>query len=153
MSEPSLNEEPGARDWPGVVGCVLAIGLGAAALAHSGDFSMLGAVFPRTVATLMIVLGVAYTVLTLRGRTRRASQPAGSAARRAGVMLVMLAWAFTLEPLGFLPSSAAAFALLLILANHERWTIRRLLLFPGAGALMLATLYGLFKLVLLVPLP
>ena len=37
----------------------------------------------------------------------------------------MLAWAFTLGPLGFLASSAAAMAALLVIANHDRWTLRR----------------------------
>jgi len=140
-------------DWPGAVGSGIAIAIGAAALAYSGEFSMLGSVFPRTVATLMIVLGVLYIILTLRGRTVRGPRVEGSHVRRVGVMAVMLGWAFTLQPLGFLPSSAAAFVLLLALANHDRWSARRAVLFGAAGAVMLGGLYTLFKHVLLVPLP
>ncbi len=65
----------------------------------------------------------------------------------------MLAWGFALGPLGFLPSSAAAMAALLLFANHQRWTLRTALLYGGASLGVLAALYGLFKLILLVPLP
>lgn len=150
MSE-SLSHQ--SADWPGAAGSVIAIAIGAAALTYSGEFSTLGSVFPRTVATLMIALGLVYIVFTLRGRTARGPRAEGSHVRRVGVMAVMLAWAFTLQPLGFLPSSAAAFALLLALANHDRWTARRAVLFAAAGAGMLGGLYFLFKQVLLVPLP
>jgi hypothetical protein len=140
-------------DWPGAVGSALAVAVGIAALAFSGEFSMLGAVFPRTISVLLIVLGLLYIGLTVRGRTRAGSSAPGSTPRRIGVMVVMLAWAFALQPVGFLPSSAVAFVLLLALAQHERWTPRRLVGYATAGAVLLTGLYALFKLVLLVPLP
>ncbi len=147
------HEGATGRDTGGAVGSVVFIGIGVAALWHSGEFSMLGAVFPRGIGGLMIGLGVAYLVLFALGRTRAVAPIEGSLLRRAGVAVVMLAWAFALVPLGFLGSSALAFALLLVVANHERWTARRLLLYPLSGALLLGGLYTLFKLVLMVPLP
>lgn len=144
---------PSGPDWPGAVGSALAVAIGVAALAFSGEFSMLGAVFPRTIGGLLIVLGLLHIGLTVRGRTRAGRPASGSTARRVGVMAVMLAWAFALQPVGFLPSSAVAFVLLLALAQHERWTPARLLSHAAAGAVLLIGLYALFKLVLLVPLP
>ena len=141
------------RDVGGAIGCVVFIAVGAAALWHAGEFSMLGAVFPRGIGGLLIGLGVAYLVLFALGRTRAVAPLDGSLVRRAGVALVMLGWAFALVPLGFLGSSALAFVLLLAIANHERWTVRRILLYPLSGALLLGGLYTLFKIVLLVPLP
>lgn len=114
---------------------------------------MLGSVFPRTIASLMIALGLIYIVFTLRGRTDRGPRVEGSNVRRVGVMAVMLAWAFTLEPMGFLPSSAAAFVVLLALANYDRWTARRAVGFAAASVLMLGGFYFLFKHLLKVPLP
>jgi hypothetical protein len=140
-------------DWPGAIGSAIGIVIGAAALYFSSDFSALGSVFPRTVAALMIVLGALYIFFTVRGRTTRGPRAEGSHARRVGVMAVMIGWAFTLEPLGFLPSSAVAFALLLALANHDDWTARRFITYALAGSVMLGGLYTLFKVVLLVPLP
>ena len=55
--------------------------------------------------------------------------------------------------LGFLASSGLAFALLLMIANHSRWTARTLMLYGASGLLVLGGLYALFKLALLVPLP
>ena len=49
-----------------MIGCAVAILIGVAALATSGDFSTLGAVFPRTIAGLMIVLALLYLALAWR---------------------------------------------------------------------------------------
>jgi len=140
-------------DLPGAVGCLIAIGIGAAALWFSADFSDLGAVFPRTIGALLVLLGVLYLLLVLLGRTSRPAPLGGSHLRRAGVAIVMLGWAFLLKPLGFLGSSALAFVALLMLANHYRWTARTGLVYGAAGAVLLGGFYALFKLVLLVPLP
>ena len=148
MSEPTTS-----CDTPGAIGSALLIGVGVAALAGSGGFSDLGAVFPRAIGGLLVAMGLLYLVFYATGRTRRAAPAEGSNLRRAGVAGVMLAWAFALVPLGFLASSAIAFVLLLMLANHDRWTPRSMLLYGGAGALVLGGLYGLFKQLLQVPLP
>ena len=97
--------------------------------------------------------GVLYLVFYALGRTQRAAPAAGSNLRRAGVAVVMLAWAFALPAMGFLASSAIAFVLLLMLANHERWTMRTVLLYGATGVLVLGGLYALFKHALQVPLP
>lgn len=148
-----MADTQSARDLPGAIGSALLAAAGVAALWYSSEFSPLGAVFPRTIGGLMVALGVVYIVLTLMGRTRRAAQPGGSHVRRAGVVVAMLGWAFLLEPLGFLGSSALAFVALLLVANHARWTPRTALGYGVAGALVLVGLYALFKMALLVPLP
>jgi hypothetical protein len=140
-------------DLPGAIGGVLAIVLGIAAYAAAADYSDLGAVFPRTIGSLLVALGVTYLAVVARGRSQRAAQAAGSTLRRAGVAVTMLGWAWALEPLGFLWSSALAFAALLFIANHERRGPRILALHVLAGALLLGGLYALFKHALQVPLP
>lgn len=140
-------------DVAGAIGSALAIAVGAAAVWAARDFSDLGAVFPRTVGALMVALGALYIVLVVRGRTRAAAAAGGSMARRSGVALAMLAWGYTLEPLGFVASSAAAMAVLQVLAHHGRWTMRRAILQSAATALVLAAFYALFKHALGVPLP
>jgi putative tricarboxylic transport membrane protein len=140
-------------DLAGAIGSGLAIAIGVAALAFSGEFSMLGAVFPRTIGGLLIGLGLVYIGMTLRRRTKARAVETGSVLRRVGVLVVMLGWALALQPAGFLASSAVAFALLLGLAQHERWTPARLASHAAAGALLLIGLYALFKVALMVPLP
>jgi putative tricarboxylic transport membrane protein len=152
MSDPSLRK-PGTSDRAGALGCVLAIALGAAAIWAARDYSALGAVFPRTVGVLLVALGVLYLGMFALGRTQRASTLEGSTARRAALAAIMLGWGFALGPVGFLPSSAAAMALLMAVAHHERWTPRTGLLYGLAAAVVLSVLYVLFKHVLLVPLP
>lgn len=141
------------RDLPGAIGCVMLIAVGIAAIAFSGDFSALGAVFPRTIGGLLIGLGMLYLLFVARGRTKTPTGVEGSTPRRVGVAIVMLGWAYALEPVGFLISSAVAFALLLLIAQHDGWTLRRALVYGLSGAVVLGSLYALFKILLLVPLP
>jgi len=148
-----MNEPSPGRDTPGAIGSALLVGVGVAALVYSSEFSDLGAVFPLAIGGLMVAMGVLYLVFYAMGRTQRAAPAAGSNLRRAGVAVVMLAWAFALPSLGFLASSAIAFVLLLMLANHERWTLRTVLLYGATGVLVLGGLYALFKHALQVPLP
>jgi hypothetical protein len=152
----SEARSPGRRvrgDVGGAVGSVVFIAVGVAALWHSAEFSMLGAVFPRGIGGLLIALGALYLVLFALGRTQGGGPLEGSLVRRAAVALVMLGWALVLAPLGFLASSALAFVLLLVIANHDRWRPMRALLYGASGAVMLGGLYALFRIVLLVPLP
>lgn len=140
-------------DLPGAVGSALMVLVGAGAIWAARDYSDLGAVFPRTVGALLIALGVVYIVLVALGRTRRGAAAEGSFARRALVAVTMLAWGFALDPLGFLPASAAAMAALLLVAHHGRWTLRAALVSVLATAAVLGLLYTLFKHALQVPLP
>lgn len=141
------------RDVPGLVGCAIAAAIGVAALAASSDFSPLGAVFPRTVAGLMVAFALFYIVQALRRPTPAARQEAGSWLRRIGTAVGMLAWAFALAPVGFLFSSVCACLLLLLLAQHEPWTPRTALGYGLAMLLVLGALYSLFRFALQVPLP
>lgn len=127
--------------------------LGAGAIWAARDYSDLGAVFPRTVGALLVALGCVYILLVLIGRTRRATGSDGSSMRRTLVAVVMLAWGFALGPLGLLPSGAAAMAALLLIAQHERWTLRTALLYGLSTSVILVGMYALFKLALQVLLP
>lgn len=140
-------------DIPGAIGSALMVSLGAGAIWAARDYSDLGAVFPRTVGALLVALGCVYIVLVLIGRTRRAAGSDGSSMRRTLVAVVMLAWGFTLGPLGFLPSGAAAMAALLLIAQHGRWTLRTAVLYGLSTSVILVGMYALFKHALQVPLP
>lgn len=141
------------RDVPGIVGCVIAAVVGAAAIATSGDFSSLGAVFPRTIAGLMIVFALMYIVLAVRRPMPPTRPEAGSTPRRVGTIGVMLAWAFALQPVGFLFSSVCASTALLLLAQYDPWRPRTAIGYALATAVVIGGLYALFRFVLQVPLP
>lgn len=140
-------------DVPGVAGCGIVIAVGVAGLIFSDDFTPLGAVFPRTVAGLMIAFSILYIVLVLRRPVPQARGAPGSTPRRVGAMVVMLVWAFALQPVGFLFSSVCASVALLLLAQHERWTARTATVYALATGAVIAGLYSLFRFALQVPLP
>lgn len=140
-------------DIPGAIGSGLMVLLGAGAIYAARDYSDLGAVFPRTVGALLVALGIVYILLVVLGRTRRVAGSDGSALRRTLVAIVMLGWGFALGPLGFLPSGAAAMAALLLIAQHDRWTLRTALLYGLSTSVILGGMYFLFKQILQVPLP
>lgn len=140
-------------DLAGAIGSAIMVLVGAAAIWAARDYSDLGAVFPRTVGALLVALGIVYIALVAMGRTRRGAAAEGSTLRRTLVAVVMLAWGFALGPLGFLPSGAAAMAALLLIANHDRWTLRSALAYGVSAAAVLGLLYALFKHALQVPLP
>lgn len=140
-------------DVAGVAGCLVLIATGVAAIVYSSEFSSLGSVFPRAISGLLIGLGIVYLGFALTGRTTAGDASEGSMARRVGVALVMLAWAFALGRIGFLASSAVAMALLLAIANHERWTGRSVLAYGAVSAIVLGALYLVFGFALQVPLP
>lgn len=148
-----MAESSPRPDLPGAFGSALLIAIGVAALVYSTEFSDLGSVFPRAIGAFLVSLGCLYILLVALGRTRATVPLDGSNGRRLGVAAVMLGWAFALPSLGFLVSSAVAFALLLVLAQHDRWTPRTAMLYGASGAVVLGGLYTLFKLVLQVPLP
>lgn len=148
MSEPRPR-----RDYFGMAAAAFFIVMGALALWNSGEFTALGSVFPRTVATGMIVLSIAYIAVSWLRPKGAQPQPAGSVWRRTALMVVFVAWSLLLEPVGFLATSIAAFVAILVISNYDRWTPRMAVTYGLVGALVLGGLYAIFRFVLQVPLP
>ena len=148
MSEPRPQ-----RDFAGMAGSAFFIVMGTLALWNSGDFSALGSVFPRTVATAMILLSMAYIAVAWLRPKGVQPQPAGSVWRRTALMGVFVAWSLLLESVGFLATSIAAFVAILVIANYDRWTPRMAVTYGLVGGLVLGWLYAIFRFVLQVPLP
>lgn len=142
-----------AYDVPGIVGAVVFIAIGALALYHSREFTPLGAVFPRTMAIAMMLLSVVYIAMVLLRPTGAPPAPGGSNFRRAALVAVMVAWSLALERVGFLTTSVVAYALIMLIANYDRWTPARAVGHVAAGAIVLGSLYAIFRFVLQVPLP
>lgn len=141
------------RDTSGIIGCILAIAVGAVAIWHAKEFSPLGAVFPRTIAALMIVFAAVYIVVAVLRPVQPTAHAKGSIGRRAALAIVMLAWSFLMEPVGFLATSVASYAAILVIANYDRWTPRMAVIYAIAGSVVLGALYATFRFGLQVPLP
>ena len=140
-------------DIRGTIGAVVFIVIGALAIYYSGEFSRLGSVFPRTIAAAMIVLSAVYILVALLQREEPEAPQPGSAIRRILLAVTLLAWAFLLEPLGFLSTSIICYAVVLVIANYDRWTPRRALIYTAVGIAVLGCLYGTFRFALQVPFP
>jgi len=141
------------RDLRGIFGSVLAIIAGVLAWYHAGEFSTMGAVFPRTVAAAMILFALVYiTVAVLRPAAPRAPSPASNW-RRIALVAVLAAWSILLEQVGFLATSVFCFAAIIVIANYDRWSPRMAVTYAFAGTLVLGAFYVVFRFVLQVPLP
>ena len=147
-----MNRPP-RRDLPGIAGAAAFILVGALALYHSLEFSPLGAVFPRAMSAAMILLSTVYIVVAVARPRAPSPAEAGSAWRRIALAVTLLAWALLFDWIGFLTTSAFAFAALLVIANYDRWTPRMAVAYVLFGVLMLGGLYAVFRYALQVPLP
>ncbi len=141
------------RDIPGIAGSAVFIVVGILAIWYSSEFSALGSVFPRTVAAAMIVFAAVYIAMALLRPQAPAATPAGSTWRRSALIVVLLAWSFLFEHIGFLATSVFAYAAILVIANYDRWTPRLAIAYTAVGALVLGGLYAIFHYLLQVPLP
>jgi hypothetical protein len=141
------------RDIPGIVASAVFIVAGALAIYYSGDFSMLGSVFPRTIAATLIVLSSAYIAVAVFGREAPPAAQPGSVVRRILLAVTLVAWALLLDPLGFLTASIVCYVAILVIANYNRWTPRMTIAYAGVGIVVLGGLYSLFRFALQVPFP
>lgn len=148
------NETRAGRDWHGMAYAVAFVGVGVIALASSGDFSPLGAVFPRTIATALIVFSLGYIAQNLfrpPGKLPRGDE--GSWTRRALLVAVMLGWIATLPWLGFLVAGGLGFLGMILVGNYDAWSTRRVVIYAITSAGIIGGFYGLFAVALNVPLP
>jgi hypothetical protein len=141
------------RDIAGIAGSAFFIVIGVLAILGAREFSPLGAVFPRTIAAAMIISALAYIALALLRPQAPAARAIGSRWRRGALIGVLLAWAFLFEHVGFLVTSMAAYAAILVIANYDRWTPRSAFVYTAVGAVVLGGLYAIFRFLLQVPLP
>ena len=140
-------------DIPGIAGSVLAIVAAGLAWYHAGAFSTMGAVFPRTVAAVKPIAAAAHNAGAV---PRPGAPPAAGAAATWGrnpPVVVLALWSAFLEQVGFLTTSLACLAAILVIANYDRWTPRTAALYSLAGAAIVGGLYATFRFALQVPLP
>ena len=144
------------RDTGGIVMAAVFVGLGLLVLYDAGTYQDLdSAVFPRTVALLMIALSVALVArILLRLPAAGATEvPRGLLARRFGLVAVMVLTSAAMPYIGMLSASLIAFAALMAIAMFEPWTRTRLIVYPLSAVVIVVGFHVLFGEILLVPLP
>ncbi|MGE6607293.1 tripartite tricarboxylate transporter TctB family protein [Halomonas sp. NPDC076908] len=133
---------------------LLFISIGGMCLWKSQDMSQMGAIFPVTIAIVVVVAGVLRLAqLMVRGVLSNTERDKGSTPRRVLMVVVMTIWALVMPWAGFLLTGLASFVSLMMVAQYQPWTTRRLSGHLVTGALLVAFFYGLFALLLNVPLP
>jgi putative tricarboxylic transport membrane protein len=116
--------------------------------------SQLGAIFPTTIAVVTLIVSVLRLgQLVLRGVFRNAERRRGSTPRRVLLVMAMAIWALIMPWVGFLLAGLASFVTLMLIAQHESWTLRRLTGHLLTAVALVACCYGLFAVLLNVPLP
>ena len=148
-----MTERP-ARDVASLLSAGGFIVVGVLALYYTRDMTPLGSVFPRTIASAMIIFSVIYIVWRFFKSHVGVEPPApGSIPRRLLLVVVMVAWALLLNRIGFLVTSVVAALALLLVANWDRWTPRRAIVYALSTLALVVGLYAVFAFGLKVPLP
>lgn len=110
-------------------------------------------VFPQTVAIILIVCASISFIMRFVNPTDEGGFGQGIWWRRVLLIATMFLTCIAMPILGFLPAAVMAFAGGLIAAMHDRWSVFNILLYWGAGAVIMVAFYSLFRFVLHVPLP
>jgi len=145
--------EHSKRNLASLISAGAFIPLGIYALWETRGMSPLGSVFPRTIASAMIVFSVIYIVWRWFKPHSDDQAPPGSTPRRLLLVGIMVIWAVSLKHVGFLVTSVVAALLLLLVANYDRWTAERIAGCVLGTLLVVGGLYSVFALGLKVPLP
>jgi hypothetical protein len=150
-----MSTDTRPRDIGGIVFALGFIILGVWVIAETREMTALGSVFPRAIAGAMIVFSVLLIVIRLLKPVFDGVEGAATRApvRWLGFVLVMAAWVVLIPVVGFFTTSVVAFLALIAVANHDRWTGRRVLIFTIAGVVIVVAFQVLFTTALNVPLP
>ena len=112
-------------------------------------------VFPMAICVVMIVMCIGFIVWNLlKPHTDEdaAARP-GSTFRRVGLVVLMLASAFVMPYVGFLPAGFGVFAALMAIAMFKPWTWKIGVIYALICVAIVTGFYVLFDVVFLVPLP
>jgi putative tricarboxylic transport membrane protein len=111
-------------------------------------------VFPRAVAIAMIVLSLALIIWHLiKPRRSPGESIDASTTRRVALVAAMLIGCLAMPWLGFLIPGMLTFLSLMYIAMYDRWTTKRVILYPIIAVAIVVGFYTLFGNVLQVPLP
>lgn len=151
------------HDPAGTFAAALFVILGIVLTIESRSMTAMGSVFPTTISIALIVFStvliIRNIVLTLRGNRAAAAQsdeaPAagGSNVRRAVFVAAMIGWIALIDVVGFLIASIAGYFVVMIVAMHERMSVKQLALLIVLGVAILAGFYLLMTEILLIPMP
>lgn len=139
------------HDWPGLIVAIAFVGLGLWVYIISSSFSEYAAIFPQTIAIIMIVASLANIIVLIRGKGKKKSKTK-NLYRPLGLIGIVTIWAFLIPVLGFLVASVSGFLATMVLAKFSYWSKKDWIKFMIIGTLVVIVSYILFRFVLNVPL-
>lgn len=110
-------------------------------------------VFPQAAAILLIICATVSTIQNLIRPVTDEGFGQGSWWRRLLLVTTMLLTCAAMTYIGFLLASAIAFIGGMIAAMHDKWSIKKSIIYLGSGVLIMVVFYLLFRYALYVPLP
>lgn len=143
------------RDIGSILCAVALIGVGI--VAYIDTTFMLDSdsyVFPRAVIIALVVfslLGILKDIVKPSDQQR--APLSGNAWRSVFLVVTMLVSILLIPLIGFLLALQITFVLLMVVAMYERWTTKRLMLYPLMAVVVVLSLYLLFSEVFLVQFP
>ena len=151
------------HDVPGTILAAVFVALGAFLILQTDSMSPMGSVFPITISVAMIVFALALilrnVVLGLRpvpAATPGEAQPEASQEsmpRRLLFLLAMIVWIVLIPILGFFVSSVLAYFAIMLVATHDRMSLREGAALVAIGLAILTVFYLVMARVLLIPMP
>ncbi len=110
-------------------------------------------VFPQTVAIVLIVTAAISFIARFLKPSADGGFGRGVWWRRCLLIITMFLTCLAMPYIGFLPAGLIAFVGGLLAAMHDQWSTKLVVIYWGAGLVIMATFFALFKFVLHVPLP
>lgn len=145
------------HDWGAVALAAIFLAVAVAAWWGARSMSMMGAVFPTTISTLLALLSLVLIVSGLLGRGRPApAETVGgpvSNARRAILVGVFALWVGLLPVVGFAATSLAAFLGLAVVGEHDAVPARTWAVRAAVAVVVVGTFWWLMAEVLLLRMP
>ncbi|MEH6717360.1 MAG: tripartite tricarboxylate transporter TctB family protein [Aurantimonas endophytica] len=151
------------HDVPGTILAAVFVALGAFLILQTDSMSPMGSVFPITVSVAMIVFALALILrnVVLGMRAVPATAPAEaqpeasheSMPRRLLFLLAMIVWIVLIPVLGFFVSSVLAYFAIMLVATHDRMSLREGATLVVIGLAILTVFYLVMARVLLIPMP
>lgn len=136
---------------------VLVLGVTALAWTQSRDFSYYGGVFVDWVLVVLAVLGLILLVSGIRNQktAEKIRFTRAQIRRLLGLGGALVGYLFLIYLVGFVLGSIVSYAFicLMLCSEEKRFTLRAWAESAGAGTLITALFYVVFKYALLVPLP
>ena len=120
------------------------------------ELSPLGAVFPTTIAIIMMVLSallIGLIVTRKSSQAKQATEDKSANLHRLGVTLVMIAWVILLPILGFFVSSLSAFFAIMYIADYDRPSAKTWVIWGMIGISIVGLLWWSMAHLLMLRMP